>query len=755
MPIFKRTISCLPYLLVLLLVVPLFAEAQGVFSIKGILFAFVNNVFGFLLGAGGLVLDFAVNKYVIGFGEVFGVGGVGIGTAIDLTWAMVRDMFNITFIFGLVWLGFKMILRTDDASTRRTLITLIVAALLVNFSLFFTKAVADFTNILASEIAESFVPPGGVEGDDVEISASFMQLFQLSTVWQSEEGEAIAIDNKSYMYIFGTAIVFLVGAFTFFAGGIMLIIRFAALCIYMVFSPLMFLGYVFPGLRTFSQSLIKGFLGRAFFAPAYLMLVYLSAFIMGEYNDSAASFSAAFSGRDEAAVAASIGPFILICVFLIASVVVGSKMSTTGASTAISIGTNIGGRAQRMVNNTARGTWNTAAGTGRFAARQTAGRGARLVSNGSERTRRSLDRGLGTMSQNGAVSRATARTLDRTIGAGLRSAENASVAGSETVAQQRDRVNKQNARLGAVAQETSRHSRIHEEVANARNNIPDENKSVDEQKEARKARTDAINAIGNQVRRMSDQEVLDMVDRDKQVLKNPEIAQHLTDSHVKTLRESGKYTNDEVTEISKSRDTAMIDTAAEVLDSTNTTVDELNTALDQLAQNVQNMPAERLAGMDVETLTNQRVASNLTEKQIEDMKNSGRLTSSQISDIRTARETGLSDIANGKAPGIANGENPDHVSAMRDRGKKLFQGSAQVAGQLPASVYTQKGIVSHITPSALQQRIRNGLSEADASVIEENLNEYLASRSATESEKRAWRTWSDKSTEGARINITA
>jgi hypothetical protein len=350
------------------------------------------------------------------------------------------------------------------------------------------------------------------------------------------------------------------------------------------------------------------------------------------------------------------------------------------------------------------------------------------------------------------VSKAFARGLDRTLGSGLRAAENASVAGSETKAQRRTRANEQNARLNTVRQQADRGSTVTTELARAKTNKPNPNRKEEDHEKARENRAEAMKNIGNQVRRMSDEEVLSL---DQETIESPEFAQHLTDSHVKALRESGKYTNKQASEISKTRDTGMIDTTSEALDSTNASAEELNGALDQLTQNIQSMPVERLSSMGTATLTDQRVASNLTETQLEGMKTSGRFTSEDMTNIRAARENGLGAIASGNAPEIANTENTEnHTSAMRKRGEKLFQGSAQTAGQLPASVYTEKGMVSNITPSALQQRVRNGLSDADASTIESNINEYLASRSVSEGEKRAWRTWSEKSTEGARFNFT-
>jgi hypothetical protein len=63
-------------------------------------------------------------------------------------------------------------------------------------------------------------------------------------------------------------------------------------------------------------------------------------------------------------------------------------------------------------------------------------------------------------------------------------------------------------------------------------------------------------------------------------------------------------------------------------------------------------------------------------------------------------------------------------------------------------------MVSNITPSALQQRVRNGLSDGDASAIERNISTHLASGKASEGEKRAWQNWSKNNAEGVRFDFS-
>ena len=150
-----------------------FASEESWIPVKEWLWIFVVNVFGWLAGAAGWMLNYAINEFIIGFAALFysdaGTPVGTIGPAVDLAWVTVRDIFNLGFIFGLIWIGFKMILNSDDSGTRRWLVYLIMAALLVNFSLFITKFVVDVANITAAQIAQNGFPDVQSGGDGVHL----------------------------------------------------------------------------------------------------------------------------------------------------------------------------------------------------------------------------------------------------------------------------------------------------------------------------------------------------------------------------------------------------------------------------------------------------------------------------------------------------------------------------------------------------------------------------------------------------------
>jgi len=594
MNLLKRIVGYSPYLLILFVVLPVFvfAKAQSDFlGIHELLWAFVNNVFGFFIGVAGIMLDYAVNEYVIGFGDAW---RTGIGGAIDDSWKVVRDVFNITFIFGLVWLGFRMILNSGDSSTRKTLITLIIAALLVNFSLFITKFVVDFTNILATEIAQAFVETGSPIGDastgDAEISARFMQLFGLSSVWDwnpTNNGSLTVAAKAPLTYIFGTAILFLIGAFAFAAGAIMLIIRFAALCIYMVFSPLMFLGMVFPGLQSVSSKYWSGFLGRAFYAPAYLILIYLAAFIMGSLNSTAASFANALVNPQQDEVSRTIAPFVLTCVFLIASVVVAGKMSTTGANTAMGIMKNVQGRAQR-------GLKNGALFVPRRAARGTVGATANVARRMDNRLLASDTKfskfGRGALATVGL----DARTRDNMIESGRNAKMGTNYSTADNQKNRTNQVKRRN------------------EQQNKRKRSQELDENLDVLNDTT-ATTDQLNTametLAKTIKGMSDDEITDtsferLTDRD--------FALNLSEKQIETLEKSGKYSNDQITTIKDARNAAQINVAetgsAKVVDETAAVKQAANVEM-QSASNAPGATPTQIAAFDNAELIRERLVS--------------------------------------------------------------------------------------------------------------------------------------------------
>ena len=313
---------------------------------------------------GGITLDFAVEVLVIKMGKLL---TESMGVAVNEIWKVVRDMFNIVFIFMLIWIGIKTILYSDDSGVKRNLGYLLAAALLINFSLFITKSIVDFSNIAAYQIYNMItLKEGSVTGPDnyfweldgnplpnvergpgtgrVNISEAFMQ--QLNIVSYAERGYLtnLAEDGETSTWrvaMFGLVMMTLMilAGFVFFAGAVLLIYRFVALVVLMIFSPAMFLGWIYPGFSNYGKKWWDHFISNAFVAPAYIFMLYATLILFKGVNPGG-TFVKAFNGAESTtnATASLFLYFFLLCGFLIMATRVSQYMGAYGARSVAAIG---------------------------------------------------------------------------------------------------------------------------------------------------------------------------------------------------------------------------------------------------------------------------------------------------------------------------------------------------------------------------------------------------------------------------------
>ncbi len=764
-------ISIISILAILLLAFPWFASAAANF-IQQAMWSIVVAFFGFFVGLSGWVLNFGVTDYVVGFGDEF--LNSGVGAAVDGLWVAVRDIFNLTFIFGLVYIGFKMILNSDDSNTQRWLKNLILAALLVNFSLYITKFIVDFSNILATQIANTF--PTTTTGV-IDVSGAFMNSLGITSLLNA--GTLNAQAGAAWGVIFGTMILFIVMIFVFAAGGIMLLIRYVALCLYMVLSPLMFLGWVFPQMQSVTSDYWRGFLGRAFFAPLYLLLVYFSWYVVSALYTSqtlagkAPNFNqtlAVSGGQVVTNFGSTFPPFIISCIFLIASIVIANKLGADGAATAMSYGKSASNWTKRRVQNAA---WSTTRAAGRGAAYVP----AKAARRGSYALGNSLERQLNKLQEKEGKLGKLARTngADNLFRGGSEKMKNAKYGLGTTIQEDRTKqASIQNAAKARVEQnELENKSNVAKAgVAIAAAAAAQQGIAEDQREHAAKMREEQKAVLATNVPKLADDKLLAMSHRQL-----TDIAAHLTDKQVATLEKSGKFSSfgsdSEIEQIKTARNQNTFKDYLTDLEDTSNSANQLSDALKGLADTVKNLSNERLQGLDKSQLTDERVAMNLSGKQLDTLRDSGKFSPSEIKEIRDARTRGLSAVASGNHTSnlnpdsagtprslIGNGSgtmppNPKFGEMVTKTQQNLMTKSVTDAGELPVEVFIAQDMAQYMTPQILEQRMRNGsISDIQKATIENNIRTHLASGKVTETDRKKWTNWTERSTIGAAFDFS-
>jgi hypothetical protein len=303
------------------------------------LYELIIGGFGALVKAGAALLDNSLYYFVQKFGELY---NQNFGAPIETAWSIIRDLINFALIFGLVYVGFRFILNADDSGAKRNLVTLILAALLVNFSLFFAKAVVDIANSAAVAFAQS-LDEGATQV--IDVSDGFATVLGLGTVLDQEGQLTSAAAGGSsagayISYLFVLMAILLVAAFVFAAAAALIAIRFIVLSFMLVFSPIVVLGMIFPFFRGLSTKWLNTFLGQAFMAPAMFLMIYVSFLILQglKQGGNVATDALAQGGSNDPSTLGALTFYILGMGFLIGSLIVAQKMGAAGASTVVSLG---------------------------------------------------------------------------------------------------------------------------------------------------------------------------------------------------------------------------------------------------------------------------------------------------------------------------------------------------------------------------------------------------------------------------------
>ena len=242
-------------------------------------------------------------------------------------WEVVRDIANMSFIFILVYLALTIMFAAEGVNTMKTLAGVIIIALVVNFSFFFTRVVIDAGNIVAVQFYNAIPAPSGCQSfftslcrdntsNTKDLSAGIMEAIGVQTLLNNKSFEKYTnggrISNDwltnliglSFLYI-SVGVVFWILFITFLGVGIKFIVRIAVLWFVLVVSPLAFVAYTIKGTQSLFKKwwemLVTHSIYPAVFLFVFLMLTKITTAMAGS---SQSVLSSALGGISSATTAA-------------------------------------------------------------------------------------------------------------------------------------------------------------------------------------------------------------------------------------------------------------------------------------------------------------------------------------------------------------------------------------------------------------------------------------------------------------------
>lgn len=533
-----------------------FYDAPGVdfgmtFDLEACAAGFANMALSFtnwLVSIASSLVDTAIDFSIVQMSKY-----TGPDSAVENGWIVVRDIANMGFIFILLYVAILTILRASDANTKRTIINLILIALLINFSLFLTKIIIDASNILALNFYQSAV------GDS--LGGKMLELLKLPTAYKAGEYPL----SFGVIFTIGVmgSLLFLITAFVLFAAAILFLLRFVTLVLLMVLAPAAFIARILPQTEKYFSSWLRKLIDQSFFAPAFMILLLVSVTITeGFSKDVTKAFSdLANPGGLTASAQNTLGSvdvllnFIVIIAFMIATLVIAKSFGAHGAATTMRWGKSAQKWGQGVIGRNTIGRASSIARKGFDA-------GAAAVTNPRQTLRNVTTGAQNVIANPGAAAKRAGKRVGKAVGAGaLVLGDLATTGGLGTAGYAAYK----GGAIGAAGRSTRETLQAGEKAKFG------SGKSYEDSQKAQKVYSDAIQTEAEKQRlqgalanakagrasaddiRKIEEASLSVLKEIKEDLENPNVAEHLTQRQIEAMDKSSDFDDATVGKIRAAR----------------------------------------------------------------------------------------------------------------------------------------------------------------------------------------------------------
>lgn len=236
--------------------------------IKTVLFGILQLV-GFLFGIVGTVFQWAVDP-----ANISGTGGLLNKQTVRDVWVMVRDTLNMSFIMILLFAAFCTVFQVDSWNLKKVWLNILIQALLVNFSFPIARLFIDISNVAMYYFLNHLFSGTG-QGSGSAIMAGFGDMSNLVGILlpngYADADMAYLLAAIAFSFILGITLLVLAALF---------VVRLIALCMIVMFSPIGFVGFIFPAMSKYASQWWDNLFKYAFFGPVMVFMMMVSMQIM-------------------------------------------------------------------------------------------------------------------------------------------------------------------------------------------------------------------------------------------------------------------------------------------------------------------------------------------------------------------------------------------------------------------------------------------------------------------------------------------
>ena len=223
-------------------------------------------------------------------------------TFIPAAWGVIRDISNIFFILILLYIAIKVILGLESSGVKKMIAKVIIIALLINFSMFFTQVIIDSSNILAlifynkmqvdTKNSDGKPRPYESATGEKDVAGGMVNAFNPTSLLTPDffnkagtitvAGAAPTPGPVSFGILIGVTLIagllMFFAAYCFFIAGVSFLGRMIELFVLIIFSPFAFMSFTVPELAKYEyigwDGWFKRLIAVSFMAPIFMFFMY-------------------------------------------------------------------------------------------------------------------------------------------------------------------------------------------------------------------------------------------------------------------------------------------------------------------------------------------------------------------------------------------------------------------------------------------------------------------------------------------------
>ncbi|OGI25084.1 MAG: hypothetical protein A3J76_02520 [Candidatus Moranbacteria bacterium RBG_13_45_13] len=243
---------------------------------------------------------------------------------VKVGWTVVRDVCNLFFLLALLFIAFCTILKIEKYHAKKTLLMLVIMALLINFSKPIAVFIFDGSQLLMNFFL-SRMPQGNQSASTMYNSANEIAKIIYENIPEYSKSDKHV--GLAVQYLFAIVFLFML-LVAYLVIAIFMIIRIVAIMILVIVSPFAFFASVIPDFNKMSSSWWDALFKYAYFGPAAAFFLYLAT----GFSQHLPKITGTLQGIPNGApgmgeLLVKIVSYLTVLVFLYASIIMANKFS--------------------------------------------------------------------------------------------------------------------------------------------------------------------------------------------------------------------------------------------------------------------------------------------------------------------------------------------------------------------------------------------------------------------------------------------